>query len=594
VIYDETTNHYFHSNMPKWDKVFALLAIFIFGSITTPFIAAMKTSTSATSRRLILHWFRHGDLRLHDNPALYHTSQLLAKEKHPATCVIPFFCFDTSIFGSTATTTPYGTLKCGPKRAKFILESVTDLRQNLRTMGSHLVVGVGNPADFVQSLLQSFDGNFDNVTVVCQDEVVREERAAVQAVSNVLKNKVVTIWGSTMYDRKDLPFDTSTLHDMPDVFTPFRNAVEKKSVIAKPLPAPSNLRFPKPDTPLFQAVETMVEYMPTLQDLGYSEEHMQFANTHDARGVMEFRGGETAALARVKEYIWEKDLLKDYFETRNGMIGADYSTKLSPWLAHGCLSPRLVAMECKKYEEERIANKSTYWVVFELLWRDFCKFFACKHGDSIFFPSGTVGRHKKWSTYAPNFEAWKEGRTGYPLVDANMREMKATGFMSNRGRQNVASFLAIDLEHDWRFGADWFESNLIDYDVYSNWVNWCAAAGMTGGRLNRFNIVKQSKDYDQHGDYVRHWLPELKHVPNEFVHEPWKMTQFQQTEFHCRLGVDYPNPIIPPSRPAYIHNSDNGNQHPKGKPRKPNNNSQHNRHQKYEMKSLKQGGYHIL
>jgi deoxyribodipyrimidine photo-lyase len=536
---------------------------------------------------------------LHDNPALQHTSQLIAKE-NPA-CVIPFFCFDTSIFGSTATT-PYGTLKCGPKRAKFILESVTDLRQNLRTIGTHLVVGVGKPADFVQSMLQSLDGNFDDVTVVCQDEVVGEERAAVQAVSDVLgnQNKVVTIWGSTMYDKKDLPFDTSTLHNMPDVFTPFRNAVEKKSVIAKPLPSPTNLRFPKPDTPLFQAVKTMVEYMPTLHDLGYSEEQMQFANSHDTRGVMEFRGGETAALARVKEYIWEKDLLKDYFDTRNGMIGVDYSTKFSPWLAHGCLSPRLVAMECKKYEEARIANKSTYWVVFELLWRDFCKFFACKHGNSIFFPSGTIGRHKKWSTYAQNFEAWKDGRTGYPLVDANMREMKATGFMSNRGRQNVASFLAIDLDHDWRFGADWFESNLIDYDVYSNWVNWCAAAGMTGGRLNRFNIVKQSKDYDQHGDYVRHWLPELQHIPNEFVHEPWKMTQFQQTEYRCRLGVDYPNPIIPPSSSSSYsnngnNNSDNGNhQHKvhKGKQRKPNNNKS-NRHQKYEMKSLKEGGYQM-
>jgi len=180
----------------------------------------------------------------------------------------------------------------------------------------------------------------------------------------------------------------------------------------------------------------------------------------DPRGVMEFNGGETAALDRVKDYIWEKDLLKVYFDTRNGMIGANYSTKFAPWLAHGCVSPRYIAKECRRYEEERVANKSTYWVVFELLWRDFFKFFALKHGNAIFFPEGTAGMDKKWGHYEKSIEAWKEGRTGYPLVDANMRELAATGFMSNRGRQNVASFFAIDMNQDWRYGADYFELDI--------------------------------------------------------------------------------------------------------------------------------------
>merc|ERR1711862_648483 len=109
--------------------------------------------------------------------------------------------------------------------------------------------------------------------------------------------------------------------------------------------------------------------------------------------------------------------------------------------------------------------------------------------------------------------------------------------MSNRGRQNVCSFLALDLNHDWRFGADWFETLLLDYDVYSNWYNWCAGAGMTGGRINRFNIVKQSKDYDHNGDYVRHWIPELKQVPKEFVHEPWKMTQMDKPNMDVNLDL---------------------------------------------------------
>ncbi|CAE8599572.1 unnamed protein product, partial [Polarella glacialis] len=117
-----------------------------------------------------------------------------------------------------------------------------------------------------------------------------------------------------------------------------------------------------------------------------------------------------------------------------------------------------------------------------------------------------------------------EGRTGFPLVDANMRELRSTGWMSNRGRQIVASFLVLDLKVDWRRGADWFESCCIDYDVTSNWSNWLSAAGLTGGRVNHFNVLKQARQYDPDGQYVRHWLPELEHVDTHLVHEPWLMT----------------------------------------------------------------------
>ena len=124
-----------------------------------------------------------------------------------------------------------------------------------------------------------------------------------------------------------------------------------------------------------------------------------------------------------------------------------------------------------------------------------------------------------------------------------MREMAATGFMSNRGRQNVASYLALDLNHDWRAGADHFESQLVDYDVCSNWGNWVSAAGLTGGRLNKFNISKQSRDYDAAGDYLRTWLPELKNVPARWVHEPWRMPPAEQEACGCVIGRDYPEPL---------------------------------------------------
>jgi deoxyribodipyrimidine photo-lyase len=338
-------------------------------------------------------------------------------------------------------------------------------------------------------------------------------------------------------------------------------------------------------------------YFPTLQDLGYTEDEIQEAQKTDPRGVMKFEGGESFALRRVQDYIWDKDLLKIYFDTRNGMIGADYSSKFSPWLAHGCLSPRFVAKECKRYEKERsIVNKSTYWLVFELLWRDFFKFFALKQGNKIFFLEGTLGElargthpnSRRWGLDKKALKAWKEGKTGYPLVDANMRELAATGFMSNRGRQNVASFLAIDMNIDWRYGADHFEMLLLDYDVYSNWGNWCSAAGMTGGRLNRFNIVKQSKDYDAQGDYVRHWCPELSSLPNALVHEPWKMNKEQQAQYGLTLGIDYPNPIVAPTVSNPYRNDQDDDRKKNSSSKGP---SHRGKGQRRDMKSLKEGNY---
>lgn len=552
--------------------------------------SAVSLSSRAASKQVpaagvVFHWFRNGDLRLHDNPALDRSASICAKTNSN---IVPVFCFDPRIFGDQARS-EFGSLKCGPRRAKFILESVADLRQSLEKRGSHLLVACERPEEFFAKLEKEVKDR--RTKLVYQDEVCSEEKAVAFKVGKIFGSKDA-VWGSTLYDLDDIPY-AEDLYDLPDTFTPFRNKVEKKCTIHRPLPIPKELPFPAIDG--LDLFKTHISYTPSLEDLGYTKDQILHAETTDPRGVMPFKGGETAALVRVKDYIWDKDLLRKYFDTRNGMIGADYSTKFAPWLAHGNLSPRLVAEECQKYEEERVANKSTYWVVFELLWRDYFKFFALKHGASMFFPGGIINSDKNWKHYDKNVQAWIEGRTGFPLVDANMRELAATGFMSNRGRQNVCSFLALELNQDWRYGADYFESVLLDYDVHSNWGNWCAGAGMTGGRLNRFNIVKQSKDYDQHGDYVRHWLPELKNVPTPFVHEPWKMTQFQQAEYGCRLGVDYPNPIAQPFYPKPKQGSRSKGDRRGGGGRGGNKaNQNRGRGQRKDMKSLKQGNFRVV
>ena len=149
------------------------------------------------------------------------------------------------------------------------------------------------------------------------------------------------------------------------------------------------------------------------------------------------------------------------------------------------------------------------------------RFYAVRHGSRIFQSGGPTGARVSWRDDPELWQRWATGTTGMPLVDANMRELAATGWMSNRGRQNVASYLALDLGVDWRRGADLFEHLLLDYDVASNWGNWVAAAGMTGGRINHFNITKQSKDYDPQGEYIRHWISELTNVPTARIHAPW-------------------------------------------------------------------------
>jgi deoxyribodipyrimidine photo-lyase len=236
------------------------------------------------------------------------------------------------------------------------------------------------------------------------------------------------------------------------------------------------------------------------------------------------------------------------------MLGLDYSSKFSPWLANGCISPRYIYEEIKKYEHERTANESTYWLVFELIWRDYFRFVAMKFGNKIFQKYGLKPESyvKTQTTTAINkterniFEKWRLGETGVPLIDANMKELLATGYMSNRGRQNVASFLVKDLQIDWRWGAAWFESQLIDYDVCSNWGNWLYVAGVGNDpRENRyFNILKQATNYASKGEYVKHWLPVLSNVPMDKIHSVGLLNNEEQKRFGVRLGVDYPNPIV--------------------------------------------------
>jgi deoxyribodipyrimidine photo-lyase len=282
--------------------------------------------------------------------------------------------------------------------------------------------------------------------------------------------------------------------------------------------------------------------VPDLDDLGVD------APPPDDRAVLAFEGGESAGLDRLETYVWERDCLREYKETRNGLLGADYSSKLSPWLNEGCLSPRRVEREVRRYEDRRVENESTYWLVFELRWRDFFQFQFAKHGRT-FFAKGGIRRRDDvdWRTDEAAFDRWKRGETGVPFVDANMRELARTGYMSNRGRQNAASYLANDLRIDWRRGAAHFETELVDYDPCSNYGNWAYVAGVGNDSRDRsFDVVSQARTYDPEAAYVTTWVPELDPLPPEYAHEPWRLSAAEAADYGVELGVDYPEPVRRP------------------------------------------------
>jgi deoxyribodipyrimidine photo-lyase len=477
----------------------------------------------------IVYWFRN-DLRLHDNETLS-----LALED--ADQILPVFVFDPRWFRELPA---LGVRKTGIFRTNFLIEAVADLRQSLRARGSELIIRVGDPAKILADLADDVEA----FAVYASKEVTSEETDAESDLSKRLKPLNIDLelfWQSTLYHVRDLPFEIAKL---PDVFTQFRNQVERRADVRQTYPTPD-------DIPTVQDSAISPGPMPTLATFDFGSGDETYQLMADVRAAVPFKGGESVAVARLERYVWERELIKTYKDTRNGMVGEDYSSKFSAWLSLGCLSPRLVYNEVKRYEAERTKNDSTYWLIFELIWRDYFRFVALKYGDRIFKPGGIKLDMSRQGRRDQNlFLSWAEGETGIPFIDANMRELTATGFMSNRGRQNVGSFLVKDLGIDWRMGAAWFESFLVDYDPCSNWGNWNYVAGIGNDpREDRyFNIYSQATRYDEKGEFVKHWLPELQNVPPDKVHLVSNLNRAQQNQYGVSLGENYPMPIINPNK----------------------------------------------
>lgn len=441
-----------------------------------------------TSKRILL-WFRQ-DLRLTD-----HEPYAAAVESGAE--VLPVYCIDPALFDET----PLGFSRAGKYRLAFLKECISALEAAVAAYGGQLYVTVGKPEQVLPELCRSYG---IQQVYASQEEGTEEVATAVRTEKALQALQIPVNWcaGNFLIHPEDLPFPVK---QVPEVFTEFRKKVERDL----------NIRALREcqGTPLFVSHQLVSHY---------GELHARTAGV----SIPFFKGGAAAAQERLQHYFWQTDALRHYKETRNGLLGENFSSRFSPWLATGCISAREIWHEVKRYEEQRVANSSTYWLIFELLWRDYFRYMLRKHGGNVFTLQGIQQSKQTWSEDRAAFEQWCAGRTGVPLVDAAMRELLATGFMSNRARQNTASYLTKTMGINWLWGAAWFEHALMDYDVASNYGNWNYVAGVGNDPRNRiFNVYKQARDYDRDAVYIKHWIGELRQTaPQDILRDGFMYT----------------------------------------------------------------------
>ncbi len=430
-----------------------------------------KLKDNYSSKSLImrgLFWFRN-DLRLHDNPALWH----LANQCDEMLCV---YVIDQRSFNLTK----FQSKPLGSIRWCFICESLWDLKNSLTAIGHTLLIQSGRSDQIIAKLIDQLHIDAVGVTPL----PATYEQKQLNHLQKSYPNKRWVIEESfTLFYHDQLPF---TVANLPDNFTEFRKSVEN-------IPATPYLIAP-------------VSLPPRIR-VDLSEEILNCEQKIDAE-IMAFKGGETAGLRQLRYYFQQTGLVSDYKNTRNQLDGWDFSSKLSPWLAQGCLSPRRVLTDLRIYERQAEANESTYWLYFELLWREYFQWLLYKYGSQLFQLRGIRDVNPLLTFYPEAFMAWKNGNTESDFVNAFMRQLKRIGWMSNRGRQIVASYLVNELGVDWRFGAAWFEEQLIDYDPASNWGNWQYLAGVGSDPRGKrhFNISKQQQQYDPESLFIKKYL----------------------------------------------------------------------------------------
>lgn len=460
-----------------------------------------------------IHWFRR-DLRLQDNPAL------LEALHHSAGQVIPLFILDDAILAAPDT---------GAARVAFLLDSLHALDKSLRERGSRLLFRRGKPHELVPALAEACGAvgvswNRDYTPFAHRRDALVEQLVRERGLNVLTHSDAVIFEPEQVLTAKGTPYT---------VFTPYRRTwrarVEEEyarllSETALPdfAPVPHALA----DLPIPQAT-----------DLGFFSEQERPA------------GGEAAAQELLKQFVAAQNRhgINEYSNYRN-QPALPGTSRLSAYLRLGCLAPRACLRAALSSLKAETANRQSIeaWIG-ELAWRDFYYQIMAHFPHVLKRSFRPVYDAIEWENDPLLYEAWCAGRTGYPIVDAAMRQLQREAWMHNRARMIVASFLTKDLLIDWRWGARYFMRQLVDGDHASNNGGWQWAAG-TGTDAQPyfrvFNPVSQGEKFDPHGAYVRRYVPELEAVPDRYIHSPWRMPEERQRDIGFQIGRDYPAPIV--------------------------------------------------
>jgi deoxyribodipyrimidine photo-lyase len=448
-------------------------------------------------------WWLRRDLRLTDNQAL---AAALAR----ADQVIPVFVLDPTLLGAP---------DAGEKRVAFLFAGLRALDGDLRARGSRLIVRRGDPADELTALVATSGAD----AIFAEEDYRPYTRRRDARVAEALPLHVV---GGLTVRPPEAVLKTDGTPYM--VFTPYSRKWRD---------------LPPPHAPEILPAPDYIVTSPDVQSLPIPEEPA-------LPSAVPFPPGEAEAQRRLREFVGGEEANIHRYAERRDRLGVEGTSRLSPYLRFGMLSARQAVVAAHTVMEAapdaNAREGASVWLN-ELIWREFFQAILY-HFPHVLEQSFRANLQAiRWENDETAFAAWREGRTGYPVVDAGMRQLAETGWMHNRARMIVASFLVKDLLIDWRWGERHFMLHLVDGDPAANnggW-QWTAGTGTDAAPYFRvFNPVLQGKRHDPQGSYVRRWVPELARVPDKLIHEPWKMAPDMQRESGCIIGRDYPPPMV--------------------------------------------------
>ena len=451
---------------------------------------AATLSQTLMDRKIVLMLF-HNDLRINDNATLLKAAEIASDNSGRLLCV---YVSDMSdLLAEQASKPPYQFADMGQARTKFLVESLADLDKSLQRLGNRLLCLEKEHSlqelDALIQLCQLIEQK--QVTDICVSQTADYYQ---NQAYKVLQHKFPHInWHS---QSTATLFAAMPTHELPKSFTQFRKQVE----------AHHNLLTAESGFEVYQAPEALPPMPDNMLNNHQYLLNQQSDDLSQQTKPSEFQGGETSATSHLNSYF-NSQAPSTYKITRNALDDWTHSTKFSAWLANGTLSVKVLLNRLRLYEAQVIANDSTYWIWFELLWREYFHWYAMAHQQKLFWFRGISQNAPMTYLDTERLEQWQMGTTQYPIVNACIHQLKATGYMSNRGRQIVASCFIHELGLDWRHGASYFEQHLIDYDVASNWGNWqyLAGVGADPRGCRQFNLIKQTQQHDPNGTFIDKW-----------------------------------------------------------------------------------------